>query len=361
MQKKMEEIPRQTLMNSDEIKNSLEKLGYHLKDFGNHWRTKALYRGGDNPTAIKVYKNSGVWQDYVQGNGPIPLVKLVELTLRTKDPKIIKQYISANQESKENYIAKEKIEMDKIYPKECLNRLFPNFSLYKKRGISEETQKLYQCGLAGNGQMYQRIVFPIYNSDGDIFGFSGRKINDNNEAPKWKHIGTKTKWVYPAFVPREQTVDSLIDEKKEVILVESIGDSLALTEEGYAHNLVTFGLDCSPALLNYLCSKDLHRIIIATNNDNDKQKNHGKIAAMKNYMKLSQFFDFEQLSIQLPWANDFGEMKEKEMSFKQWYDTPLTSQEAKLNDYKDFCFASRNSFQDKKLQKFFKKLEKLGI
>lgn len=357
----MAEIPPPTLMNSDEIKNSLEKLGYSLKDFGNHWRTKALYRGGDNPTAIKVYKNSGVWQDYVQGNSSMPLVKLVELTLQTKDPKIIKEYVSTNQEVQGHYIAKEKIEMDKIYPKECLNRLFPNFSFYKKRGISEETQKLYQCGLAGNGQMYQRIVFPIYNSDGEIFGFSGRKINDNNEAPKWKHIGTKTRWVYPAFVPREQTVDSLIDEKREVILVESIGDSLALTEEGYAHNLVTFGLDCSPALLNYLCSKDLRKIIIATNNDNEKQKNHGKIAAMKNYMKLSQFFDFEQLSVQLPLANDFGDMKQKEISFKDWYEQPNASQEAKLNDYKDFCSANRNSFQDKKLQKFFKKLENFGI
>ena len=140
----MAETPLPTLMNSDEIKNSLEKLGYTLKDFGNHWRTKALYRGGDNPTAIKVYKNSGVWQDYVQGHSSMPLVKLVELTLQTKDPKIIKEYVSTNQEIQAHYIAKEKIEMDKIYPKECLNRLFPNFSFYKKRGISEESQKLYQ-------------------------------------------------------------------------------------------------------------------------------------------------------------------------------------------------------------------------
>ena len=88
----MAETPHQTSMNSDEIKNSLEKLGYTLKDFGNHWRTKALYRGGDNPTAIKIYKNSGVWQDYVQGDSSLPLVKLAELTLQTKDPKIIKQY-----------------------------------------------------------------------------------------------------------------------------------------------------------------------------------------------------------------------------------------------------------------------------
>lgn len=358
----MAEIQRQTLMNSDDIKNTLEKLGYSLKDFGNHWRTKAIYRGGDNPTALQVYKNTGVWRDFVGGDGQSqPFRKLVELTLKTKDPKIIKQYISQTDHAEVKYIAKEKIEMDKIYPEDCLKRLFPNFSFYKKRNISEETQQLYKCGLASNGQMYQRIVFPIYNSDNQIIGFSGRKINDENNAPKWKHIGTKTRWVYPAFVPREQTVDQIIEDKREVILVESIGDSMALADEGYLNTLVTFGLDCSPALLNYLCSKSLDKIIIATNNDSEKQKNHGKISAMKNYMKLSQFFDFEQLSIQLPWANDFGEMRQKEMSFSEWYNPPEASQQVKLHDYKEFCVANRTSFHTKKLEKFLKKVEDFGV
>jgi hypothetical protein len=357
----MEETRHQTLMNSDEIRNSLERMGYSLKDFGNHWRTKAIYRGGDNPTALKVYKNTGVWQDYVQGNGSMPFQKLVELTLKTKDPKVIKEYVGSVNSSEIQYVAKEKVEMDKVYPEECLKRLFPNYSFYKKRGISEETQAKYKCGLASAGQMYQRMVFPVYNDLGQIIGFSGRKINESNNAPKWKHIGTKTRWIYPAFVPQEKTVDKLIEEKREVILVESIGDSLALTEEGYENNLVTFGLDCSPSLLNYLCSKSLDKIIIATNNDNEKQKNYGKISALKNYMKLSQFFDFDQLSIQLPWANDFGEMRQQEISFADWYNTPKVSQEAKLHDYKEFCLANRNSFQDKKLNKFLKKIEDFGI
>lgn len=350
----------QTLMNSEDIKSALEQIGYRLKDFGNHWRTAAIYRGGDNQTSLKVYKNTGVWQDYVSGSDSMPFQKLIELTLKTKDPKIIKQYIRDSSEPTE-YVKKETLEMEKVYPEECLQRLFPNYSLYLKRNISEETLKKYKCGLASNGQMYQRMVFPIFNSDGQIIGFSGRKINENNDFAKWKHIGVKSQWVYPAFVPQEMTVNQSIEEKKEVILVESIGDSLALTEEGYSNNLVTFGLDCSPALINYLCSKDLSKIIIATNNDNDKQKNHGKIAAMKNYMKLSQFFDFDQLFIQLPWANDFGDMRQKEMSFKDWYQAPATSQEAKLNVYKEFCLENRTAFNDKRLQKFLKKIDNFGI
>lgn len=349
-------------MKSDEVKEVLEKLGYSLKDFGNHWRTKAIYRGGSNFASLQVYKNTGVWKDFGIGDETAqPLRKLVELTLKTKDPKIIQQYIRQSNEVGAVYVAKEKIEMDKIYQEDCLKRLFPNYSFYKRKGISEATQELYKCGLASHGQMYQRIVFPIYNSDGQIFGFSGRKINDANEAPKWKHIGTKTRWIYPAFVPREKTVDQIIEEKREVILVESIGDSLALAEEGYFHSLVTFGLDCSPSLVNYLCSKDIDKIIIATNNDSQKQKNYGKISAMKNYMKLSQFFDFERLSIQLPWANDFGAMREQDMSFADWYNQPQASQQAKLHDYKEFCLQHRSCFLEKKLQKFLKKVDDFGI
>ncbi len=144
----MVETQRQILMNSDDIKNSLEQLGYRLKDFGNHWRTAAIYRGGNNPTAIKVYKNTGVWQDYVDGNGSSqPFKKLIELTLKTKDPKIIKQYIGfSDAQSETQYVAKETIEMEKVYPEECLKRLFPNYSFYNKKSISVETRQKYKCG-----------------------------------------------------------------------------------------------------------------------------------------------------------------------------------------------------------------------
>jgi len=112
--------------------------------------------------------------------------------------------------------------------------------------------------------------------------------------------------------------------------------------------------------MNYLCSKSLNKIIIATNNDSEKEKNRGKISAMKNYMKLSQFFDFDQLSVQLPLANDFGAMKEQQLSFSDWYNGCQALQQTKLNDYKDFCLNNRNSFNEKKLQKFIKKIEDFG-
>ena len=46
--------------NNLDVKSVLEDMGYKLVDCGDSWRTSAINRGGDNPTAVKVNKNTGV-------------------------------------------------------------------------------------------------------------------------------------------------------------------------------------------------------------------------------------------------------------------------------------------------------------
>lgn len=333
---------------STDIQSSLIKLGYKLHDYGNHWRTNALYRGGDNSVALKIYKDTGVWTDFVDNKSPMPFVKLVQLTLNTNDPNLLNQYTNGSTKNVE-YKKKETLEMERIYPEDCLKKLFPNFSFYEKRNISKETQLLYKCGLASSGKMYRRIVFPIYNKDGQIFGFSGRKVDEDTDAPKWKHIGLKSNWIYPALVPNFSEIN------EEVILVESIGDSMALTQNGYLNNLVTFGLDCSNALVNYLISLNLNSIIIATNNDSDKDKNRGLIAAIKIMAKLSNFFDLSLLKIKLPIKNDFADMQNSENSllFDQWRKNNPMPYEDILN----FISENEIEFNKSKIKKLVQKLK----
>ena len=299
-------------------RDSLEKLGYQLQDCGNHWRTNALYRNGKNKTAIIIYKDTGVWKDFGTDNQSKPFQALVQETLKTNDPQILKQYVGDAVQNYERKEPEQKIEMEKIYPESYLDKLLPIRNFYLNKKISEETQKLFNCGYAGGGKMYRRMVFPIYNLDNQIHGFSGRTVVNQDGVPKWKHLGRKTDWIYPHHLSH-----TYIEESKEVILVESIGDCMALYEAGFQNVLMLAGLDISSKVMSYLNSFNLDRIIVAMNNDKDKKTNSGGIATIKTVAKLSQIYDLNQICVNPPLANDFGDMLESDSSdltiFERWH------------------------------------------
>ena len=319
----------QTLISSDALRGILTNLGYTLLDCGNHWRTNALFRNGDNPTAIQIYKNTGVWIDYTHGNNKSrPFEALLKLTLKD-DPKRLDEIVKGlSSQEVEDYQQKELIQMEKIYPESSLERLFPNYHFYNNKKISEETQKFFKTGLSGAGQMYRRMVFPIYNEHGQIVGFSGRSVDDNSYA-KWKHIGRKKKWIYPSYLPADETVDQIITDCESVYVVESIGDLMALFDQGIKNVLCIFGTSISSHVINYLCSKDLKKIYISTNNDFDSSKNNGLIGAFQSYMRLSDYFNLSQLEIRLPPKpyNDFGKAHEDGYNLQDWKSKTLDSQE----------------------------------
>lgn len=348
--------PKKTSVDPSQIQRVLEEIGYKLIDFGNHWRTNAVYRGGDNPTAIQIYKNSGVWTDFSVGNKANPFELLLQLSLQNNQEKLREIKKTLNKSSDYVYIKKETIEMDEVYPEEILQKLFPNYNFYTKKGFSEDTLKAYKSGLAGAGKMYRRMVFPIYNEHRQIIGFSGRKIEDGNDKiPKWKHLGKKKNWVYPAFVDKDNSVDSIIKERKRVVLVESIGDSLALFESGIQENLVTFGIGISPALISYLNSFPIEKITIAGNNDLEAEKNHGLIGSLKILMALRQYFDFDVLEIKMPpnKHNDLSKAFEAGEDLRNWYNKKLDRARF-LSKVKDYVTTNSSSFKQKDVESLLK-------
>ena len=308
-------------MTSDKIKDILTNLGYKLTDCGNHWRTNALYRGGKNPTAVQVYKDSGVWVDYVKDSKALPLEYLVQATLQTNDKEEIKKVIGGYDFSisRKEIIERPKLTMEKTYPDAILNKLLPHYKFYNKRGVSDETLMFFKGGLATEGAMYQRFVFPIYNDDQKICGFSGRDMTTSNpNRPKWKHVGKKSEWIYPFYLPQshENLVESSILREDEVILVESIGDLLQLHEQGIKNVLVTFGVSLSSKLLCFLVSLGCSRIVLSLNNDSDKDHNRGLIGSFKCYLKLLNYFNRDNIIVHPPTCKDFGEMHPED--FNPW-------------------------------------------
>lgn len=320
------------------IKESLEKIGYRLTDCGDCWRSNAVYRNGDNPTALMIYKDSGVWYDFVENVGPYPINMLIKLTIGDEDPNRLDSFIDSIKINRNRDVKVEYIEMDKVYPNSSLDSLFPIHKHYLDRNISESTLKLYKSGLSSEGKMYRRYTFPIYNEYGQIFGFSGRKIDEDNEAPKWKHVGRKTKWVYPYYVNKE--FEDACYDSGDIYLVESIGDSLALTENEIKNHLVSFGLKLSSSVFSTLLAINPNRIFICFNNDLDSDVNRGLQSSLKNYLDLLSYFDKKKLYIKPPSLNDFGDMQASNISFADW-----------LNDDNIYRINYSSDFSSMKLSK----------
>jgi hypothetical protein len=307
-------------LSPDRIQEILEELGYRLTDRGKYWHANAAYRNGDNQTALQIWKNSGVWRDFVEGTVALPFVKLLEVHFGSNDKSIIEKYLSIEYHNPQprTYTQEDRLDMEKIYEESMLEDLFPHYDFYNKKGISTDILMSLKGGLATQGQMYQRFVFPIYNSDGRIHGFSGRDMAQRENAPKWKHMGRKTNWIYPYYIPASKHLNTqkAIEDSRSVIIVESIGDLLSLHQNGFQNALVSFGLDISSKLLCHLISLDVDRIIISFNNDYDKTENRGARAAIKNYLKLLNHFDFDKIFVCLPTKTDFGEMNSQD--FIDW-------------------------------------------
>ncbi|MDB4317739.1 toprim domain-containing protein [bacterium] len=325
-----------------DYKSVLENLGYRLKDHGSYWRTSAVYRSGDNSTALQVYKDTGVWKDYVEDSMFLPFEALLKKTLNTNDSSVLSSYLKNDSVNiYERTTKKHLLSEEKTYPDSCLNRLLPHYDFYLNRGISVDTLEKFRCGLAMSGKMYQRVIFPIVRSDGKIHGFSGRKVTDDPR-PKWLHNGRCSDWFYPYYSIDE--VSSAIEEHKCVYVVESVGDCISLFESGIKNVLVSFGLNISPKFISKLNGLPLDKIFIAFNNDFNSQSNRGFQGSIKSIFKLCDQIDFTKIFFSPPPENDFGDMSKDQ-----------------INNYVECCSSMQHNESMSNVIDFAKDMNKKGI
>jgi hypothetical protein len=305
--------------NAEAVRQVLQDLGYTLSDRGREYRTKPLYRDSDNDNVLRIWKNSGQWVDFkesVSGS----LEDLIKLTLKLKTIDEAKQWIvsrgidaSSIEEDKPKAI----VTQPTIFDPEILLKLRKDDAYWHNRKISSSTLEPLKGGVATSGKMFNRYVFPIFNSENLLIGFSGRDVSalTLDGRPKWKHLGDKKEWVFPA-----QINSKALKAKKEVILVESIGDMLALMENDISNVLVSFGLHLSNKMLYTLIALNPKKIVVAFNNDGS-DLGAGNSAAETAQNKLLSYFDKDQIAIKLPQtAKDFGEMHLKNSSLvREWY------------------------------------------
>lgn len=294
-----------------DVKQILENLGYKLNSDGFHYyRAKPLYRDSNNATALRISKKTGWFIDFPR-NLKGSLADLIQLTLNLKDVNEAKSWLATHEfDTSYSFDEKPLITGDKTYPIELLNKLVINHSYWNERDIPSDVVEKYSGGVAISGSMARRYIFPIFDEHERLIGFAGRDITNKNEV-KWMLVGDKKKWSYPI------DAHSFIKTTQEAILVESIGDMLALDRAGIRNALVLFGLNLGDKILSTLVRLNPSKIIIATNNDS-KNKSAGNKSALVIKDRLNKFFEEEKVIIHLPTdKNDFGEMTDEEI--REWY------------------------------------------
>lgn len=292
-----------------DYKQVLLEIGYsNILENAKELRVKPIYRDSDSGSVLRIRKDNGSFIDFAR-NISGSFEELVKLSLNLTSLEEAQKWLSGKYSYDRRKIKRVDAEISqiKIFDINLLKKLESNHSYWINRGVSEETLMKFNGGVVKAGKMIERYVFPIFNSKNQIVGFSGRDlINKGELRPKWKHIGQKFSWVYPAFLNRQELIDS-----KEVFLVESIGDMLSLHDKGVKNVLVTFGLDIGSGIINFLLKTDCKKIRICFNNDSNNNS-AGNKAAEKSFKKLSLYFDERQITINLPPKKDFGEMNKEE-------------------------------------------------
>lgn len=294
------------------VKEILLAAGYKITaTSGKYYRMRPIHRHSDSDNCFSVHSETGKYHDFVTGESGwiTDLVKKIsgkDVSVESSGLKLISDL---------------KDEISITFNQEEIKALLPAYQFYTNKGISVETLKHFKSGFCNNGKMYDRYVFPIINPDGSIVGLSGRAIRPKPSDPekaskwiKWKHLGEKSKWVYPYYFNRQYL-------KNEVILVESHGNMLALWEAGIRNTLVSAGTNLSQALLSIIIAINPQRIIVAY--DNDLGKNPGQVNAEKAIKKLEKWFDKSKIlnKVTSP-GMDLMDLWEKEgkTGIEKWYD-----------------------------------------
>ena len=292
-----------------EVKEILQNAGYtNITEDSKNFRMKPLYRDSSSQTVLSVRKDTGSFIDFSKNiSGSLQTLIKMSLDFKTEEEalKWIESHADGGLKIKQN--DRPVVKENRVFSKTSLEKVMPQHDYWINRGVSEKTLSLFEGGVVHEGKMKNRYIFPIFDYKKNLVGVSGRDlVNDpDSKRPKWKHIGDKSQWKYPM-----QVNNKLLKDKREVIVVESIGDMLSLWEAGVKNVAVSFGLQIGLGLLNYFMRIDCQKIILAFNNDENKAGNE---AAEKNSNRLQRYFDKNQIIIALPSEGDFGEMSQEQI------------------------------------------------
>ena len=115
-----------------------------------------------------------------------------------------------------------------------------------------------------------RLTVEIRNKDGEIIGFGGRRLNDNEKSPKY--LNTKETEVFvksSVLYGIDLALKSILD-KSQIIIVEGYMDVIAAHQKGYKNVVACMGTSINPKQLQYIYNIFTHNdyeIILCLDSD----------------------------------------------------------------------------------------------
>lgn len=267
-----------------DIKSFLLDKGCKIQQSGGELQIIASWRGGQK-FSVSVNPRTGAFFDFVDASGG----SFEKLNSLLGGSEILEPNYSF---SNTDWV--DELKLPKIFDKSILNDLTKDYSYWERRGISEQTCQLFGGGVATEStpKLAGRFVTPIFNSGGQIEGFSARYVGPNKNISKQKLIGSKKTWAYPLFLSKDSIVDS-----KTAVLIEGLADAYSCVECGVNNILVMFGVKLSQKIINTLISLSVRNLIICTNWD---ENGVGQRAAQDIKNQLSAFWDSDNIEVRLP-------------------------------------------------------------
>jgi DNA primase len=250
------EIPKEFLNGIKNTKNDNEKY-FHICEFFNNWTIKNLINSKD---AKKYLINRGIEKDLID-------------TFNIG-------YCPSSRTNINNF----------------LNEAYANGiiieDLIKAGIILEQKNNTFTQKKNHFFQFEERIVFPIFDHNSNICGFSGRIFNDNDSRPKYINSNNSSHFLKGEILYGFNIAKKKIIEEKNVFFVEGYFDVIAMHKCGFKNTVATMGTSCTNEQLN-LISKTTDVITIIY--DGDEAGQNAIIRLIK--MCWANFIDVNVVSI----------------------------------------------------------------
>lgn len=176
----------------------------------------------------------------------------------------------------------------------------PGEAYLKNRKIGDETIKLFDLRWGSEGIMKDRVILPIYTSDGSLLSYAGRAI-DPDKKPKTRKARSGLRTLYGMY----ELLRTSYDRFPFIVVTEGEFDAMYLQQHGLkaVSTMGTAGITEQQLLQLYL-----HTDCVVWSYDGDDA---GRSAQKKAVEKSKRFLRTE--SVELPDGKDPNELMEDEI------------------------------------------------